>query len=759
MSKNSGKNLPKNIGEPKILTIPELLAPAGSPACALAAFDAGADAVYAGLSKFNARERGENFTPDSMGRIIRYAHKNGRKVYITLNTLIKENELPQVAETLALLSDLGPDAILVQDLGVLRMAREYFPNLEIHASTQMGFHNSAGLKVAEKLGVKRVVLERQVTLEELQLIKNSTNLELEVFIHGALCCSLSGACLFSSWLGGHSGNRGKCKQPCRRRYFSNNGNGFFFSPQDLCTAELIPQFKKMGVASLKIEGRLRQPDYVTSAVSAYRMLLDAPEKEFSERLGEARALLSRTCGRKWSFGFYTKESNAQLIREDSIGAAGLRCGTVEDVQNWGFGFTAKARVGMGDKIRVQPPNGDDGVAFTITKLFVNNQEARRARSGERVFVCCDKAIPFGGTVFKIGESSGDYTKRIDALPPVRKKVDLSVSLSGTQIEINATNAFIAPYKEDLQLSLASRHPVDVENLKQAFAASDSEDFELGAFNANISGEWFFPAAELKNIRRNFWNYFKDNVLPQQMIGNTGVALEKFRKDYMEMQPNYSLGEGHLPETALLKPNGTEPAMRQTIRSNSVFELNKLSKEATIPAFMPEEKLPSLKKAIEKARSEFGIKRFRITSLYALAYLKPEKGDFITASFPLPVCNSMAIKELESFGVDRACAHIELEKTALEALLAKSVMPLELYRLGRPALLTTRTPIPVSGKIKDGRGQEFEVRYTPQDNLYRLFALSVFSLPRMPGFLAFYDLQNTGWNSAEKSTFNFENELS
>ena len=227
---------------------------------------------------------------------------------------------------------------------------------------------------------------------------------------------------------------------------------------------------------------------------------------------------------------------------------------------------------------------------------------------------------------------------------------------------------------------------------------------------------------------------------------------------MEMQPNYSFGEGPLPETALLKPNGTEPAMRQTIRSNSVYELNKLSKEAVIPAFMPEEKLPSLKKAIEKARREFGIKRFRITSLYALAYLHPEKGDLITASFPLPVCNSMAVKELESLGVDRACAHIELEKAALEAMLAKSVMPLELYRLGRPALLTTRTPIPAEGKIKDGRGQEFEVRYSQQDNLYRLFALAVFSLPRMPGFLAFYDLQNTGWNSAQTSAFNFENEL-
>ncbi|MDD3886628.1 MAG: U32 family peptidase, partial [Victivallaceae bacterium] len=247
---------------------PELLAPAGSPACALAAFEAGADAVYAGLAKFNARERGENFTADSMARVVDFAHRAGRKVYVTLNTLIKETELAEVTETLAVLQEIAPDALLVQDLGVLRIAREYFPTLELHASTQMGFHNSAGLALAKKLGVKRVVLERQMTLDELRAVRKSTDLELEVFVHGALCASLSGECLFSSYLGGYSGNRGKCKQPCRRRYFSRDGNGFFFSTQDLCGVNALPELCKMGVDSLKIEGRLRQPDYVSQTVGA-----------------------------------------------------------------------------------------------------------------------------------------------------------------------------------------------------------------------------------------------------------------------------------------------------------------------------------------------------------------------------------------------------------------------------------------------------------------------------------------------------------
>ena len=318
---------------------PGLLAPAGSPACALAAFEAGADAIYAGLAKFNARERGENFTPERMAQIIEYAHKLGRKVYLTLNTLVKESELPEVAETLALLEEIGPDALLVQDLGIIRMAREYFPKLVLHASTQMGFHNSAGLEIAKKLGVSRVVLERQMTLEEIAAVRKSTKLELEVFVHGALCVSLSGACLFSSYLGGYSGNRGKCKQPCRRRYFGKNGNGFFFSPQDLCTIELIPKLRELGIESLKIEGRLKQPDYVRQTVGAYRTLLDAPEEEFRSRLGEARNMLSRGCGRKWSLGFYTKESSDTLVSHDSLGAAGLLCGNVNELRENGFGST------------------------------------------------------------------------------------------------------------------------------------------------------------------------------------------------------------------------------------------------------------------------------------------------------------------------------------------------------------------------------------------------------------------------------------
>ena len=467
----------------------ELLAPAGSPACALAAFDAGADAVYAGLAKFNARERGENFSADMMRRVVDYAHKLRRKFYITLNTLVRESELSEILETLDLIDDIAPDGVLVQDLGILRIAREYFPRLILHGSTQMGFHNSAGLAVAEKLGLKRVVLERQITLEELSAIRKRTKLELEVFVHGSLCCSLSGTCLFSSYLGGWSGNRGKCKQPCRRRYFSKNGNGFFFSPQDLSALEILPRLREIGVESLKIEGRLRQPDYVFNTVSAYRMMLDASESEFAEKLPEARNLLAKTCGRRWSLGFYTAQSAKELIKSDAIGAAGLRVGVVEAARDNGFGFTAAKRVHLGDRLRIQPTSGDDGVALTVTKMFVENRPAKYVQIGKRVFICCDKPIAPGGVVFKIGESFPDYERRLEALPPRRAQVELKIALDGKTVSVTTLNAPCPVFSAPLTLAAAAKHPADGAKVLAEFSQTDSPEFALSpASSAQVAAD-------------------------------------------------------------------------------------------------------------------------------------------------------------------------------------------------------------------------------------------------------------------------------
>lgn len=732
--------------------VPELLAPAGSPACALAAFEAGADAVYAGLAKFNARERGENFTPDMMGKVIDYAHARGKKVYVTLNTLVKEQELPEVVQTLALLQDLAPDALLVQDLGVLRIAREYFPQLELHASTQMGFHNSAGLQVASELGVKRVVLERQVTMKELADIRKSTPLELECFVHGALCCSLSGACYFSSFLGGASGNRGKCKQPCRRRYFSRDGNGFFFSPQDLCGIELLAQFRKMGIESLKIEGRLRQPDYVAAAVSAYRLLLDLPQEKMAEHLGEARNILSHAYGRRWSHGFYTAESTANLIRPDAFGASGLRCGTVESIQDNGFGFTANCRVGLGDRLRVQPPSGDEGVAVTLTKIFVENRPAARAKAGQRIFICCDKPVPMGGSVFKIGESVEDFSRRLAALPERKKRLDLALTVSGSKISVKCLNAPLKEFVQSVSLAPAVKSAVSAEQLQREFAHADSPDFALGNFTAEIDGKYFLPAAELKIIRRGFWKHVADSLVPAQVIGDSGIAMEKFRRDYLKVQPA-KLPEKSV-ETVALSYNGAEPANRRARRADNVFELNRFSGEAVLPEFCAESKLPALRKAIESAISR-GVKRFRVTSLYGFALFEGLGNMEIVTSFPLPAANSMAVQEIARLGAIQATCHIELEKTSIENMRDKSILPLEVYRLGRPALLVSRAAVPKTGFFHDKKGNEFESVHDRFSNLTRVYPKAVVSVPRVPGCADFYDLRNANWKAPENTTFNFD----
>lgn len=732
---------------------PELLAPAGTPACALAAFDSGADAIYAGLSKFNARERGENFTPEQMSRIIAYAHRIGKKVYLTLNTLVKESELSEVAETLAMLEEMAPDALLLQDLGVLRMAREYFPKLVLHASTQMGFHNRAGLEVARKLGVSRVVLERQMTLEEIALVRNSTKLELEVFIHGALCASLSGMCLFSSYLGGYSGNRGKCKQPCRRRYFSKGGNGFFFSTQDLCTIELLPQLREIGIDSLKIEGRLRQPDYVARSVGAYRMLLDSPSDEFAKRLGEARNLLSKGCGRKWSLGFYTKESCDTLISHDSLGAAGQLCGSVRELRGNGFEFTTSKRLFLGDRIRIQPHSGDEGPALTLTRMFVGNEPVRRVLPGENVFVLCDKPVAPGGLVFKIGESFSDYSKEFAALPLPREKLNLSLTLTPSKIEIEVTNAPFPRWERTLSLQAASSQPVTAQTLEKEFAAIDSKQFALGTFQCEINGNWFLPASELKSLRRAFWNEVKRSLRPGTTFRESATGLEQFRRDYLACKPICAQPE-HRTETVATAPNGAEPGSREAIRACSIFACNKRTREGILPEFCPEEKLEPLHRAVRNAFAS-GIRRFRVTSLYAFSLLEEYRDLEIIASVPLPVCNSMAVLELSRLGATRVTAHLELEKNSIEALRDKSPLPVELYRYGRPALLTTRARIPVDGELRDSRGNGFVVRFDKRSGLTRLYAQKIHSVPRLSGVYDYYDLQNAHWNSRETGTFNYD----
>lgn len=272
----------------------ELLAPAGNVEGFYGAVHAGADAVYLGGSRFGARAYAENFTEAELVECIRYGHLLGRKIYLTVNTLLKEGELTELHDYLQPFYEAGLDAVIVQDMGVLRFIRKHFPALELHASTQMTLCSHYGAELLGELGVRRIVPARELNLQELSEMKCQTGMELETFIHGAMCYCYSGQCLFSSVLGGRSGNRGRCAQPCRLPYQVRNGKEqcqtcYPMSLKDMCTIEHIPLLIEAGIDSFKIEGRMKRPEYAAGVTSVYRRYIDR-YYELKERYGKEQAM-------------------------------------------------------------------------------------------------------------------------------------------------------------------------------------------------------------------------------------------------------------------------------------------------------------------------------------------------------------------------------------------------------------------------------------------------------------------------------------
>ena len=248
----------------------ELLSPAGDYNSFLAAISCGADAVYLSGDKFGARAYAKNFSKEELIKAIDYAHIFSRKVYLTLNTLLKDEEMGEIYDYLLPLYEAGLDAVIVQDMGVISYIRKVFYDMPVHASTQLTITGIEGIRLLENLGVTRTVLARELSMKEIEYIHDNSNMELETFIHGALCYSYSGKCLFSSLAGGRSGNRGRCAGPCRQPY----NDEYLLSTKDICSIDYIPSMIKAGICSLKIEGRMKSPEYVGKVTAIYRKYID-----------------------------------------------------------------------------------------------------------------------------------------------------------------------------------------------------------------------------------------------------------------------------------------------------------------------------------------------------------------------------------------------------------------------------------------------------------------------------------------------------
>ena len=372
----------------------ELLSPVGDFECLKAAVQNGANAVYFGANSFSARAFASNFDDDTLEKAINYAKIRGVKTNLTLNTLVKNSEITNAIEIAKKAYEFGIDAIIVQDFGLARYLIKNFPGLAIHASTQMSVHNLDGVLELQKLGFSRVVLSRELSLKEIKYICENSNIEIECFVHGALCISYSGQCLFSSIVGGRSGNRGKCAQPCRLPYelleenpsinnkteISSHSNpidkGYLLSPRDLCGLDKLPELVDAGVTCLKIEGRMKSPEYVATVTRIYRKYLDLIEKSqesvssnncntnkqfavqdnknFYIDEKDKQDLLQVFNRGGFSTGHLTKEPNCNLIFPQKPNNMGIFLGEISNFnKNKGYiTFTTNSTLHIGDKISI-----------------------------------------------------------------------------------------------------------------------------------------------------------------------------------------------------------------------------------------------------------------------------------------------------------------------------------------------------------------------------------------------------------------------
>ncbi|MCL2521575.1 MAG: DUF3656 domain-containing protein [Erysipelotrichales bacterium] len=375
---------------------PEILAPAGNKEAFYAAIAAGADAIYLGGPKFNAREAADNFSLADFKEMITYAHLREVKIYLTLNTLLFEDELPQAILFLDEVYLLGIDAVIIQDLGLLKRISDRYPNLDIHASTQLSVDNLDSILFLEKYNVKRVVLAREVDLETIKQLRKQTSMEIEVFIHGALCISYSGGCLFSSFVGKRSGNRGRCAQPCRLPYKLNKENGYFLSPKDLCALDYYQELIEAGIDSWKIEGRLKSPEYVYVTVNSYKELVMGQNLD----INLAKQRISRTFARKFTKGLLFKET--KIINPDSPNHIGIKVGKVLEKTKAGIKIELNEVISLGDGLRIV---GKESSGFWVQAILSETKERlKEAQANQIVYLPVKNEVSIGDEIFKTTDS-------------------------------------------------------------------------------------------------------------------------------------------------------------------------------------------------------------------------------------------------------------------------------------------------------------------------------------------------------------------
>ncbi|HEX3890051.1 MAG TPA: U32 family peptidase, partial [Verrucomicrobiae bacterium] len=524
--------------------LPELLAPAGDWDCAKAAVENGADAIYFGLEKFNARMRAHNFTEADLPKLMEFLHRRGVKGYVTFNTLVFENELADAEKYLRAIISAGVDAAIVQDAGICRLIRELSPDFPIHASTQMTVTSAGGVEFARELGCNLVVLARECSIKEIEkinavdnssLVTHQASLPLEVFVHGALCVAYSGQCLTSESLGGRSANRGECAQACRMPYdLISDGKQvplgdkrYLLSPQDLAGLEVLPELIRAGVASLKIEGRLKSPEYVASITKVYRQALDkffnhqdtkAQSKNpnlVSSCLGGSssdRYELEMSFSRGLHTGWFGGINNQQLVHARFGKKRGVFLGEVKKIVRDGVIVNLAAPVKLGDGIVFDAGRPDEkeegGRIYEI-------QEPRFKISGEKLtelrFGYGDVdflRVHVGDKIWKTNDPELDKRLRqsfAGDAPKFQRSIEMEVHGGiGKPFTLIARDEFgnVAKAESSMPLMKAEKQPLTEEKLREQLGRLGGTPFTLGALKNNLSGEVMLPVSELNRLRRD-----------------------------------------------------------------------------------------------------------------------------------------------------------------------------------------------------------------------------------------------------------------
>ena len=487
----------------------EILAPVGNMECFKAAIKAGANAVYLAGQKYGARKYAQNFTDEELKTIVEQAHLHNVKVYVTLNTLLYDDEIDEFLEYVDFLIKINVDAFIMQDIGAIDLVRKIYPDMEIHASTQMHIHNIEGVKLAKKLGIKRVVLSRELSMDEIKKIKEECDIEIEVFIHGALCVSYSGECLMSSLIGGRSGNRGECAQCCRQKYTLINNDkkikdGYLLSMKDLNTIDHIKELIECNIDSLKIEGRMKRPEYVYLVVSIYRKAVDSYLKNKKIIITEEDKFeLKKIFNREFTKGFIFNEKIEDITNEYRPNHMGIELGQVVKCVNNKVFIKLNNDVRINDGIRFV----DDDKGYILNNFYIDKQLVKEAHIGDIINFNYDK-VKINQNVVKTTDSLQIDTihNLINSeMSKIKLKAKIMLRIGALAHLTISDGKNIVHAQGDRPIFMAKTAPVNFERVIKQIKKTGNTPYEITDVDISIDENIFISMGELNDLRRRVIN--------------------------------------------------------------------------------------------------------------------------------------------------------------------------------------------------------------------------------------------------------------